>query len=75
MYTERHAALHFTATLTPELMAVNPESIPSRVKVETITRSLPARQIYAQWALGEGGGFLGPAGHRQMMNPFVMDLG
>ena len=24
-------------TLTPELMAVNPESIPSRAKVETIT--------------------------------------
>ena len=29
-------------TLTPELMAVNPESIPSRAKVETITHSLSA---------------------------------
>jgi len=27
---------------TPELMAVNPESIPSRAKVETITQSLSA---------------------------------
>jgi len=29
-------------TLTPELMAVNPESIPSRAKMETITYSLSA---------------------------------
>ena len=29
-------------TLTPELMAVNPESIPSKAKVESITHSLSA---------------------------------
>ena len=28
----------------------------------------------ARWALGAGGGFLGPAGHRQMTNPTVVNL-
>ena len=37
---------------SPELMAVNPESIPRRAKVETITRSLSARHSHARWALG-----------------------
>ena len=41
-------------TLTPELMTVNPESIPSRAKVETNTRSPSARQSHARWALGGG---------------------
>jgi len=41
-------------TLTPEFMAVNPESIPSRAKVESITHSLSARHIHARWALWGG---------------------
>ena len=61
-------------TLTPELTAVNPESIPSRTKVETITHSLSAWHSHARWAFGGGNGFLGPVGHRQMMNPSVMNL-
>ena len=31
---------------------MNPESTPSRAKVETITHSLPARHSHARWALG-----------------------
>ena len=35
-------------TLTSELMAVNPESIPSRAKAETITHSLSAWHSHAR---------------------------
>jgi len=63
-----------TLTLTPELMAVNPESHCRTSKVGTISHSPPVRHSHVRWASGGGGGFLGTSGHRQMINPSVMNL-
>ena len=41
-------------TLTPELMAVNPESLCRTSKVATISHGPSVRHSHARWASGEG---------------------
>ena len=48
---------NFDGTLTPKLMAVNPESHCRTSKVATISHGPSVRQSYARWASGKGTDF------------------
>jgi hypothetical protein len=58
--------------LTPELMAVNPESHCRTSKVATISHCPSVRSCAV--GIREGNGSLGTLGHRQMMSPSAMNL-
>ena len=50
----RYKTTNSDGTLTPELMAVNPESHCRTSKVATISHGPSVRHSHARWASGEG---------------------
>jgi len=75
MISRRVWTVNSDGTLTPELMAVNPESHCRTSKVVTASHGPYICETQScTVGIRGGNGFLGTSGHRQMMNPSVMNL-